>query len=90
MNGFELTKLVVIGTDCIGNCKSNYLTITTTTDPLYLGLSKNESSQCNLNRVWCLVFNATFYNISVILWQLILLVEEIGVPRENHRLIASH
>ena len=31
--GFELTKLVVIhvGTDCIGSCKSNYHTITTTT-----------------------------------------------------------
>ena len=31
--GFELTTLVVIGTDSIGSCKSNYLTITTTTDP---------------------------------------------------------
>jgi hypothetical protein len=29
--GFELTTLVVIGTDCIGNYKSNYYTITTTT-----------------------------------------------------------
>jgi hypothetical protein len=28
--GFELT-LVVIDTDCIGNCKSNYHTITTRT-----------------------------------------------------------
>jgi hypothetical protein len=28
--GFELTTLVVIGTDCIGNYKSNYRTITTT------------------------------------------------------------
>jgi hypothetical protein len=31
--GFELTLLVVIGTDCIGSCKSNYQTITTTTAP---------------------------------------------------------
>ena len=31
--GFELPTLVVIGTDCIGNCKSNYHTITTTTAP---------------------------------------------------------
>jgi hypothetical protein len=29
--GFELTTLVIIGTDCIGSCKSNYYTITTTT-----------------------------------------------------------
>ena len=31
-----------------------------------------------------MVFNATFNNISVILWRLVLLVEETGVPRENH------
>ena len=31
--GFELTTLVVIGTDCIGSCKSNYHTITTVTTP---------------------------------------------------------
>ena len=31
MNGFELTTLVVIGTDCTGSCKSNYHTITTMT-----------------------------------------------------------
>ena len=34
--GFELTTSVVIGTDCIGNCKSNYHTITTMTTPLLL------------------------------------------------------
>jgi hypothetical protein len=31
--GFELTTLVVIGTDGIGSCKSNYHMITTTTAP---------------------------------------------------------
>jgi hypothetical protein len=35
--GFELTTLMVIGTDCIGNHKSNYHTITTTT-PLCGGI----------------------------------------------------
>jgi hypothetical protein len=34
--GFELTTLVVIGNKCIGNCKSNYHTITTTTALLWL------------------------------------------------------
>ena len=36
--------------------------------------------------IWCgfIVFNATFNNISVISWQLVLLVEETGGPRENH------
>ena len=33
MSGFEFTTLVVIGTDCIGSCKSNYHTITATTTP---------------------------------------------------------
>jgi hypothetical protein len=32
--------------------------------------------------LWC--FNATFYNISVISWQSVLLVEETGVLSENH------
>jgi hypothetical protein len=31
------------------------------------------------------VFNATFNNISVILWHSVLLVEETGEPWENHR-----
>jgi len=29
-------------------------------------------------------FNATFNNISVIAWRSVLLVEETGVPKENH------
>jgi len=37
-----------------------------------------------------MVFNATFNNISVILWQSVLLVEEIRGPRENRRPVASH
>jgi hypothetical protein len=32
-----------------------------------------------------MVLNATFNNISVVLWQSVSLVEEIGVPVENHR-----
>ena len=37
-----------------------------------------------------MVFNATFNNISFISWRSVLLLEEIWVPRENHRLVASH
>ena len=37
-----------------------------------------------------MVFNTTFNNISVISWQSVLLVEETGVPRENHQHVASH
>jgi hypothetical protein len=35
------------------------------------------------------VFNATFNNISVISWLSALLVEETGVPEENHRALKS-
>ena len=40
--------------------------------------------------VCLVVFNATFNNISVILWRSVLLVEETGGPGENHRSVASH
>jgi hypothetical protein len=41
-------------------------------------------------KVRSMVFNATFNNTSVIWWQSVLLVEETGVPVENHRPVASH
>ena len=37
-----------------------------------------------------MVFNATFNNISVILWRSVLLEKETRVPRENHRHVASN
>ena len=37
-----------------------------------------------------MVINATFNDISAISWWPVLLVEEIGVPDENHRLVVSH
>ena len=36
------------------------------------------------------MFDVTFNNISVISWRPVLLVEETGVPGENHRPAASH
>ena len=44
----------------------------------------------NTFRVRDMIFNATFNTISVISWRSVLLVEETGVPAENHRLAASH
>jgi hypothetical protein len=38
---------------------------------------------------WYMVFNTTFNNISVILWQSVLLVEETGVPGENNQPIQT-
>jgi hypothetical protein len=37
-----------------------------------------------------LCFNAIFSNISAISWRPVLVVEEAGVPRENHRPWASN
>jgi hypothetical protein len=37
-----------------------------------------------------IVFNATFNNIPVKSWRSILLMDETGVPAENHRPVASH
>jgi hypothetical protein len=34
--------------------------------------------------VWFMMFNATFSNISAMSWRSVLLVEETGVPGENH------
>ena len=36
LSGFELTTSVVIGTDCISSCKSNYYAITAATTPNHL------------------------------------------------------
>jgi hypothetical protein len=44
--GFELTMLVVIGTDYIGSYKSNYHTIATTTTPLFQYVY-----QCNIHQL---------------------------------------
>jgi len=41
-------------------------------------------------RVRVMVFNTTFNNISVIPWRSVLLVEETGVPGENHQPAATH
>ena len=36
-----------------------------------------------------MMFSVTFNNISVISWRSVLLMEETGGPRENHRPVAS-
>jgi hypothetical protein len=41
-------------------------------------------------RIGFMVFNATFNNIAVISWRSVLLVEETGVPGENHRPVVRY
>ena len=72
--GVEPTTSVVIGTYCIVSCKSIYRTITVTTTPDIL-----------IDLIWFIVLNATFSNISAISWRQVLVVEEAGVPGENHQ-----
>ena len=46
---------------------------------------KNLNLEYYLNiLVWFMVINAIFKNILVISWRSVLLVEETGIPRENH------
>jgi hypothetical protein len=67
--------------------------------PMFTGIfSKNKTIFGRTNvpmftgifRLWVIVFNATFNNISVVSRRSALLVEETGVPGENHRSFASY
>jgi hypothetical protein len=54
-------------------------------------LSKKDIEVRNNRKSICLmVFYATFNNISVIVWQSVLLLKETTIPGENHRPVASH
>ena len=59
-------------------------------------LKKNEDHIDDLDddktgvRVRVMVINATFNNVSAMSWQSAFLVEEAGMPWENHRSVAIH
>ena len=60
---------------------------------LPLAYQDNSKTTCQFKEnvlVWFMVFNATFNNILVISWRSVLLVEETGVPGENHWPFAGH
>jgi hypothetical protein len=52
--------------------------------------NKSAGSLAKKELLKVMVFNITFSNISVISWRSVLLVNETGVPGENHRPAASH
>jgi hypothetical protein len=57
---------------------------------LILTVSECDLPWFQISRVGVMMFNATFNNISVIIsWRSVLLVEETGVPGENHRIISK-
>jgi hypothetical protein len=49
---FEFITSVVIGTDCIGSCKSNYHTITATTAPLTIYVNNGFLLTCYWYGIW--------------------------------------
>ena len=53
-------------------------------------ISSMQYSSPPLTWVRVMMYNITFNNISAISWWSVLLVEETGVPRENHLPVASH
>ena len=57
---------------------------------LYGSYSGYHTQYFNVMVAMVMVFNATFNNMLVISSQSVLLVEETGVPGENHRPTASH
>ena len=62
----------------------------TVTAALLNNILNNRIRKIKIWLVGFMVFNATFNNISIILWWSVLLVEESGVPSENHRPVTSH
>ena len=75
----RLHNFVVVGTDWIGSCKSNYHTITTTTThipPLRYGWLSVVEHQVENISICLMVFSATFNNISGVSWRSVLLVED--------------
>ena len=96
---------LAMSTDCIGSLKSNCMYDHDAPLPLFKKKKENISfapeainihytsnlKESNIPfRVMVMVFNATFNNISIILWRSVLLVQETGGPGENHRPVASH
>jgi hypothetical protein len=74
---FELTTSVMIGTDNIGSCKSNYHTITATTAPIQLNTIKQTNKQTNqpmnsrnMLMAVCLLLNSSCALLDIYVWVL--------------------
>ena len=80
----EIYNLSCIWSDVKDEWKVIYLTSPHTIFPWTTKIGINEYKWVRV-----MVFNATFNNISDISWRSVLLVEETGVPGENHRPVAS-
>ena len=63
LSRFELPRTVVIGTDCIGSCKSNYHTITATTVLWKIDYMVLNNMYLSFNRIFDLIF--FYYHVVV-------------------------
>jgi hypothetical protein len=77
--------------------KTNWANSITNHNPERQANTSDKTTNCNSiiinhnpNRLWVMVFNTTFTNISVKSWRSVFLVAETGEPGENHRPEASH
>ena len=61
ITGLELTTLVLIGSDCIGSCKSNYHMITTTTAPGIWRISQYSLPVLLINEKLCQLLMSTSF-----------------------------
>jgi hypothetical protein len=65
---FELTTSVVIGTDCIGSCKSNYHTITTTMAPNLCIIKGHKYKICKPENISYISSNLATIELNIIIW----------------------
>ena len=66
--GFELSTSVTIGTNCIGGCKSNHHTITTTTSPLTIWNKLSHFNTLVCTDIYNKSYNngsLSFYNVTL-------------------------
>ena len=71
-------------------CESRKLFIAVWNKNIFSLPNINPSCSIHVMGIGFMVFHATFNNISAITWQSVFLVEETGVPGENHRPVVSH
>jgi hypothetical protein len=57
---------------------------------LFIKIQQKKIAIYSVDLIGFIVCNATFSNISAISWRPVLVVEEAGVPGENHRPWASN
>jgi hypothetical protein len=80
---FDLTTSVVIGTDCISSCKSNYHTITPMTIPVYICYSMRSEAWYDLNTEHTFQYYRLLY-LAVVIGDIRKIVSAIFVETGDH------